>query len=118
MQVLQVPLGHLTIHVGDAYRVKQAILSKDGLINCTVLPCKILYHPVLPYRCNYKLLFCLFRTCADECNFSCECVYVLRVQRSLTSTWFLDEDKLAIQNGYKVLDTKEVYEYEVTKYDP
>jgi len=69
MKVLQVLLGHPTIHVGDACRDKQAILSKEGLIKCAVLPPKRLYHPVLRYRCNNKLLFCLCRTWAVECNF-------------------------------------------------
>jgi hypothetical protein len=63
------PVGIPNIHVGDACRDKQAMLSKEGLIKCIVLPFKRLYHPVLPYRCNNKLLFCLCRTCAVECNF-------------------------------------------------
>jgi len=36
----------------------------------------------------------------------------------LTSTCVLDEVRLAIQNVYEVLDIIEVYEYEVTKYEP
>jgi len=32
------PVGHPTIHVGNACRDKQAMLSKEGLIKCTVLP--------------------------------------------------------------------------------
>ena len=51
------PLGRPTIHVGDACRDKQAMLSKEGLIKCTVLLPKRLYHPVLPYRCNIKLAY-------------------------------------------------------------
>ena len=38
-------------------------------------------------------------------------------ERCLTATWVLDEIRLPIQKGYKVLDIIEVYEYEV-KYDP
>jgi diketogulonate reductase-like aldo/keto reductase len=38
----------------------------------------------------------------------------LAAQRAITSTWVLDEVRLAIQKGYKVLDILEVYEYEVT----
>ena len=41
------------IHVGDKCRDKQAMLGKESLIKCTALPPKILYHPVLPFRCNY-----------------------------------------------------------------
>jgi len=111
------PVGHSTIHVGDACQDKQAMLSKENLRKCTVLPPKILYHSVLPYHCKNKLLFCLCRTCAFECNFSGECVHESIMQRSLTSTWVLDEFRLAFQKGYQVLDVMEVYEYEVTKYD-
>ena len=53
-----------------------------------------------------------------ECNFSWECVHKTTAQRSLTSTWVLDEVRLAIQKGYEVLDIMVVYEYEVTKYGP
>ena len=112
------PVGHTTIHVGDACRDKQAMLSKEDLIKCTVLPPKTLYYPVMPYRCNKKLLFCLRKTCAVEWNFSGECIHESKAQRSLTSTWVLDEVQLAIQKGYQVLDIMEAYEYEVTKYDP
>jgi len=51
----KIPLGHPTIHVGDACNDKQAMLSKEGLNKCTVLPPKRLHQPVLPYRCNNKL---------------------------------------------------------------
>jgi hypothetical protein len=36
----------------------------------------------------------------------------------LTATWVLDEVRLAIRKGYKVLYILEVYEYDVVKYDP
>jgi hypothetical protein len=35
-------------------------------MKCTVVPPMNLYHPVLPFRCNKKLLFCLCRTCVFE----------------------------------------------------
>ena len=92
-------------------------MNKEGLIKCSYLPPKRLYHPVLPFRSNNKLLFCLCRTCAVECNFSGECVHESKAQRSLTSIWVPEEVRLAIRNGYQVLDIM-VYEYEVTKYDP
>ena len=111
---MQVTVGHPAIHVGYACLHKQAMLSKEGLIKCTVLHPKRLYHPVLPYRCNNKLLFCICRTCAVECNFSGECVHESTAQRSLTSTWVLDGVRLAIQKGYQVFDIMESYEYEKT----
>ena len=63
------PIGHTKIDVGDASRDKHAMLYKEDLIKCTVLSSKRLYHPVLPFRCNNKLLFCLCRTCGLESNF-------------------------------------------------
>ena len=86
------------------------MLSKECLIKCTVLLPKRLYHPVLPIRCNNKLLFCLCRTCAFECNYSDQFVHKSTAQRSQTSTWILDEVLLAIQKGYEFLDTIGVYE--------
>jgi len=56
--------------------------------------------------------------CTVECNVSCESAQEFTAQSSLTSTRVLDEVRLAIQDGYKVHDILEVYEYKVTKYDP
>jgi len=53
------PVGHPEIHVGDSCQYKQTMLSKLGLIKYSVLPPKRLFHPVLPFHCNKKLLFCL-----------------------------------------------------------
>ncbi len=42
--------------------------STLGLIKCTVLPPRGLFHPVLPYRFQAKLMFPLGKSCADVCN--------------------------------------------------
>jgi len=42
------PIGHPIIHVGDACADKEASLKMDGLMKCTIVPPKNLYHPVLP----------------------------------------------------------------------
>ena len=102
------PLGHPKIHVGDACRDKQAMLSMEGLIKCTVLPPRRRYQPVLPFRCNNKFLFCLCKTCAFECNFSGECLHETVEERALSGTWVPDEIRLAIQKGYEVIDILEV----------
>jgi hypothetical protein len=39
-------------------------------------------------------------------------------ERALTGTWVLDEIRLAVQHGYEVVEVHEVYEYQVTSYDP
>ena len=112
------PIGHPVIHVGDACLDKDAMLEKEGLIKCRVLPPERLYHPVLPFRCNNKLLFCLCRSCAVERNIEDDCAHETADERGLTGTWVLDEVRRAVEKGYKVLEVFEVYEYDVTRYDP
>ena len=38
--------------------------------------------------------------------------------RALTGTWVIDEVRLAVQKGYKILEIYEFYEYQVTQYSP
>ena len=50
-------IGHPKIHVGDACRAKQAMLSKEGLIKCTVLPPKRLSSgPAIPLQLQIVIL--------------------------------------------------------------
>ena len=53
------PIGHPIIHVDDACADKESCLKLNGLMKCTIVPTKDLYHPFLPFRHNKKLLFCL-----------------------------------------------------------
>jgi G:T-mismatch repair DNA endonuclease (very short patch repair protein) len=46
------PIGHPTIHVGDACADTNTCLQMNGLMKCTIVPFKDLYHPVLPFRYN------------------------------------------------------------------
>jgi hypothetical protein len=110
------PIGHPVIYAGDECRDVDAMLKKD-LIKCCVRPPKKLFHPVLPYRFNQKLLFCLCRTCAEEFNMATECTHTEVRERALTGTWVL-EVRLAVQKEYKVLQLSEVFEYQTTQYDP
>jgi len=57
------PISHRVIYVGDAFGDIEACLCMEGLIRCSIVPPDELYHPVLPYRCSNKLIFCLCRTC-------------------------------------------------------
>ena len=63
------PVRHPKIHVGDAIRDKHDKLNNEGHTKCTFITPKRLYHPVLLFGCNNKLLFCLCRTCAVDCKF-------------------------------------------------
>jgi hypothetical protein len=64
----KLPVGHPVIHIGDACLDMDIMLQKEGLMKCCILHPRTLYHPVLPFRCNNKLLFCLWKTCAIEQN--------------------------------------------------
>jgi len=50
------PNGHPIIHVGDACADIEACLKMEGLIICKIVPPKDLYHPLLPFRCDKKLI--------------------------------------------------------------
>ena len=89
----------------------------EGLMKCTIVPPKNLYHPVLPYRCNKKHLFCLCSRCAREQNLHGECRHLTDVERALSGTWVNPEIKVAVAKGYKILEIQEVYEYQVTQYN-
>ena len=46
-----------------------------------------------------------------------QCQHLLDAERAISGTWVLDEVRLAVTKGYKVLEIHEVYEYAVTQYD-
>jgi hypothetical protein len=73
-----------------------------------------LYHPVLPFRHNQKLLICLCRSCVFEHNTTDECRHFNDAERCLDGTWVIDEVRLAVAKCYKILEIQEVYQYEVT----
>jgi hypothetical protein len=51
-------------------------------------------------------------------NTSSERGHVSDAERALTGTWVIDEVRLAVQKGYKILEIFEVYVYTATQYDP
>jgi hypothetical protein len=83
-----------------------AMLRKEGLIKCCILQ-----PPVLPFRCNNKLLFSMCRTCAIELNTSTVYTHETVTERALIGTWVMDEVRLAVQKVYQVTEVYEVYEY-------
>ena len=62
-------------------------------------------------------MFCLCSTCVQT---SCtgECPHTGDAERALTGTWVMDEVRLAVEKGYRILEIHEVYEYHVTQYNP
>jgi hypothetical protein len=89
------PIDHPVIYVGDECRDIDAMLKK-GLIKSGVMPPKKLFHPVLPYRFNQKLLFCLCRTWAKGLNMATECTHTEVKERALSGTWVMDLVSLAV----------------------
>jgi hypothetical protein len=98
----KMPVGHPKIHVGDACQNIDRCMSMEGLIKCRIVPPKNLYHPVLPFRNNHKLLFCLCSSCVLQQNCSNECGHTSDQERALTATWVIDEVRLAVQKGIRL----------------
>ncbi|KAF4518576.1 hypothetical protein B566_EDAN015731 [Ephemera danica] len=58
----------------------------EGIIKCKILPPTDLFHPVLPFRINDRLMFALCRTCAmNECQ--TECIHTDPDDRAFVGTW-------------------------------
>ena len=83
-----------------------------GLIKCTVLPPRGLFHPVLPYRTKDKLMFPLCKTCADTLNQN-PCTHSDQ-ERAILGTWCHAELMKAIEKGYEVLKIHEVWHWHQT----
>ena len=110
------PKGHPTFitHPGHT-----DIHQYFGLIQCQILPPRQLYHPVLPYRHDDKLLFPLCARCVEEemdkplLDRSYHCPHTDE-ERALTSTWCSPELEKAVELGYQVLYIYEVWHFEET----
>ena len=56
------PIGHPVI----VTQLVQDIHCYFSIADCIVLPPKVLFYPVLPYRCHGKVTFPLCRACVKE----------------------------------------------------
>jgi hypothetical protein len=107
------PAGHPEVYVGAD--CPPDCLAREGIIKCKVLPPRKLYHPVLPYKSNSKLMFPLCSACADTlsqgaCNHSDH-------ERCRVGTWVAVEVRKAIEIGYELVEVLEFWEYKVTCFD-
>ena len=62
-----------------------------------------------------------YSVCVDRVlkqNTTGECQHFNDAERCLDGTWVIDEVRLAVNQGYKILEIQEVYQYEVTQYNP
>src|SRR5437867_2656998 len=106
------PIGHpIIITEGfDPEQIGENYCHYRGLVKIIILPPRNLYHPVLPYRCNNKLMFPLCRLCAEKLNKEpCE---HSDEERALEVTWVTLEVEKALQLGYKILKVHEAWHYE------
>lgn len=107
------PLGHPRIYTENFKSITALHNPYFGVIKCTVKPPKKLLHPVLPCKCNGKLMFPLCQTCAEEkrqgfCDHSDE-------ERTLTGEWISLELDKALEMGYEVGTVYEVWHWEKTE---
>ncbi|KYQ50577.1 hypothetical protein ALC60_10335 [Trachymyrmex zeteki] len=116
------PIGHPKIYIEEECSELIGVApdfdfsSIEGLVRCKVLPPRDLFHPVLPYRVRGKLLFALCRSCCETFS-SSECTHSL-AEREFEGTWVSCELRKAVEKGYRVSEVSEIWQYEVTRYDP
>ncbi|GAB0097539.1 DNA-directed DNA polymerase [Sergentomyia squamirostris] len=106
-------VGHPTILT--SFENPEEIINLDGIAKIDILPPRELYIPVLPYKCNNRLLFPLCSRCAQMTNMD-RCTHS-EDERSLIGTWSLDEIRLAVEYGYKIRKAFIVWEYETSQYN-
>jgi hypothetical protein len=109
----KVPVGHPKVYVGADCPTDS--LDREGDIKCKVLPPRKLYHPVLPYKSNSKLMFPLCYVCADTMNQD-RCTHSDE-ERFIVGTWIVDEALIAVEYGYVVKDVFEFWEESLTCFD-
>ncbi|MCP3665013.1 MAG: hypothetical protein GY696_21370 [Gammaproteobacteria bacterium] len=95
------PVGHPEILTENFQPITPQRNPYFGIIKCTVLPPKKLYHPVLPLALNNKLLFPLCLTCAqmennDDCSHTDS-------ERAITGAWVSTELNKALEMGYTMI---------------
>lgn len=105
------PVGHPKVYVGSEC---PPLASISGLVKCKILPPRDLFHPVLPQKMNDKLMFVLCRKCGQNLNYE-KCQHS-NEERALTGTWVTEEVLKAVEMGYTILETYEVWAYETIQF--
>ena len=104
------PVGHPQIILSDFKDISEYF----GIAQCTALPPRNLYLPVLPMHAGptRKLLFPLCRSCAE--NDQQEKCEHTDDERSIMGTWCTEELKLAVEKGYTILEIHSVWHFSHT----
>ena len=104
----EIPIQHPEILTSEAL-INCSPRELFGLMKCDILPPTFLFHPVLPYRANGKLMFPLCRTCAETLQQSpCE---HKEEERILSGTWCSIEIDKALDLGYRMVRMIEVWHF-------
>lgn len=115
------PIGHPDIYIGDECNSlignPPNFALVEGLVRCRVLPPRDLFHPVLPYRVNGKLLFALCRSCCESFSQNA-CQHDNPADREFEGTWVSRELRKAVEKGYLVTRISEIWQYKIAQYDP
>jgi len=102
------PLGHPEVITEgldiDSYLAKNYF----GFVYAKILPPQDLDLPVLPYKCNNKLMFGLCRTCMTTRERTCE---HSESQRALDFVYTTPQVEKAVAVGYKILELYVVLHY-------
>lgn len=107
------PLEHLKIITKNFDVINDQNQPYEGLIKCKILPPRMLYHPVLPHHHGHKLYFPLCRTCTE--THRKECCQHNNAERAFEVIWVSLELYKALDLGYIVLETYEVWHYDETE---
>jgi len=86
----------------------------EGFVYCTVLPYVV--SPCI-VRMHGKLMFVLCRSCCENmCQ--TDCTHENVTDREFTGCWVVHEIRKAVSVGYKITNIYEIWQYEVTQYNP
>ena len=99
------PLGHPKI-ITENFR---PLNEYFGMVKCSVIPPRRLYHPVLPYRTQGKLMFPLCRNCAD--TLQQEPCHHTDADRTLHGTLVTFELEKALRKSYQLVKVDEVWHF-------
>ncbi|KAJ8018846.1 hypothetical protein HOLleu_42943 [Holothuria leucospilota] len=101
------PVGHPTILTVN---LSHNMSEYYGLVHCTILPPRKLYHPVLPVKIHEKLMYRLCWKCVENKSKS-RCMHS-EMERTITGTWVILEVQKAVQMGYTILKVEVVWHFE------
>ena len=107
--------------------VETQLLKEElfGLIKCEVLPPSDLHLPVLPFKFQSKLFLPLRRRCVEERSSTVDnrsiqltsnkCIHSQLEDRCFWGTFTTPEIKVALENGYRILDVAEIWSWSRSK---